>query len=481
MLFPLRIPIRIKLAVALSLLMSFITIFIGIVMTAQQRTSLETQMRNMASTITDKFAGDSKMPLLQNDNLTMNLLVQNALKYPGIENAYILNEKLLVEGHKEIEELGTKYSRYKESILNAKGAYPWLIQENKSSFTFATPIVFQETTVGYAVILFSKGFIMEKVRETQKRMALITISVLAIVLIVSIPLASGLLKPVFTLVKGTKEIALGNLWYRISPGKKDEIGELIDSFNHMASELEKKEILKGAFSRYVSPLVADEILKKPDEIRLAGERRKVTVLFADIRGFTALTRQMQPEEIVELLNRYFTILTEIIFYFDGTVDKFIGDAVMGVFGSPIPTEKHLRQGVRAAIVINKIMTEANRSREKRGLIQLPMGFGLDSGHVIVGSMGSNVRMEYTAIGDTVNVASRLSGLAKNREILISEKVYKEIESETSCTRMPDTNIKGIENLFTIYNITDIKEVWKPAIDDAIYAIKDKMRREKIAL
>lgn len=476
----LRIPIRIKLAVTLSLLMSFITMSIGIVMTAHQRASLEVQMRNMASIITDKFAGDSKIPLLQNDHLTMNLLAKNVLTYPGVVNAYILDEKLLIEGHKELEELGIKYYGYKEDILNAHGRYPWLIREDQASFTFATPIVFKETKVGYAVVLFSKDFITEKVKEAQKRIALITVSVIAIVLIVSIPLASGLLKPIFMLVKGTKEIALGNFWYRIPPGKKDEIGDLIESFNLMASELEKKEILKGAFSRYVSRHVADEILKKPDEIHLAGERRKVSVLFADVRGFTALTRQMQPEEIVELLNRYFTILTEIIFYFDGTVDKFIGDAVMGVFGSPISKENHLQQCVKAAVVINKIMTEVNRSRKKKGLIQLPMGLGLDSGDVIVGSMGSKVRMEYTAIGDAVNVASRLSGISKGGEILIGGKVYLEIEKEVSCMRMPDVNIKGIENPFAIYDVVDIKDAWKPAIDDAIHAIRDKMRREDIA-
>src|SRR3989338_8754492 len=205
------------------------------------------------------------------------------------------------------------------------------------------------------IFSFSKDFINEKIKESQNKIVLITISVIIIVVLLSVPLASELLKPIFMLVKGTKEIALGNLWYRIPPGKKDEIGDLIDSFNYMTSELEKKEILKGAFNRYVSEPVANEILKSPEKIK---------VLFADIRGFTALTRQMQPETIVELLNRYFTILTEVIFYFDGTVDKFIGDEVMGVFGSPIPREDHVKQGIKAALVIKRIMSEENRSREK---------------------------------------------------------------------------------------------------------------------
>jgi adenylate cyclase len=434
----------------------------------------------MAGTITDEFAGDSKMPLLQNDHLTTNLLVQNILKYPGIVNAYILNERLFIEAHKELAEVGIKYYGYEDGILNAQGPSPWLIQENEAIFTFATPIIFKETKVGYVVVSFSKDFIREKVKETQKRIAFITISVIVVVIILSIPLASRLLKPIFMLVKGTNEIILGNLWYRIPHGKRDEIGDLIDSFNRMASELEKKEILKGAFNRYVSPHVANEILKNPEKIQLAGERREITVLFADIRGFTALTRQLQPEEVVELLNRYFTILTEIIFSFHGTVDKFIGDEVMGVFGSPIPNEDHLQDGLKSAIVIKIVMTEINRLREKKGLVQLPMGIGLDSGHVIVGSMGSKVRMEYTAIGDTVNVASRLTGIAKNGEILVSEKVCARVEKEVSCIRMPDVNVKGIETPFTIYNVIGIKDAWKPVIYDAVNVIKNKIRREDIA-
>jgi adenylate cyclase len=476
-----KISVRIKLTVILSILMSFMIITIGIIMTAHERVSLEAQMRNMASTITDEFASDSKMPLLQNDHLTMNLLVQNILKYPGIVNAYILNEKLFIEGHKEINEVGMKYYGNTDAILKSEEPFPWLIQEDEVILTFSSPIIFKETKVGYVVISFSKDFIKEKVKDAQKRIVLITISVIGIVIILSIPLASELLKPVFMLVKGTKEIAIGNLWYRIPSGKKDEIGELIASFNNMAAELEKKEVLKGAFNRYVSAPVADEILKNPEKIHLGGEKREITVLFADIRGFTALTRQKQPEEIVELLNKHFTILTEIIFYFNGTVDKFIGDAVMGVFGAPILREDHLEYAIKAAIVVNKVMEAVNRLREKKGIARLPVGLGLDSGDVIVGSMGSKARMEYTAIGDPVNVASRLTGIAKDGEILIGESLYSKVKNLVSCIKMPDVNIKGIEKPFAIYNVVDSKDVWRADIENVVNSTLAGIRKEGIVL
>ena len=194
-----------------------------------------------------------------------------------------------------------------------------------------------------------------------------------------------------------------------------------------------------------------------------------------------MTRQMGPHEVVELLNRYFTILTEIIFRFNGTVDKFIGDAVMGVFGSPISMENHLQQGVLAAFGITRAMDEINSSRWKKGLVQLPIGIGLDSGHVIVGSMGSKVRMEYTAIGDAVNVASRLAGIAKDGELLISEEIYSKLEEIALCTKIPTVNIKGIDRPFTVFNITGLKDKWKKNVDDTIRAIMSEMRREGVAL
>lgn len=477
---PFKMSIRIKLAVVLSVLLSLLAVVIGIIMIGHQRRALEDQMRSLAGTITGEFSNNSKMPLLQNDRLTMNLLVQNLMNYPGITNAYILDEKLLIKGHKELEKVGIEYHGYKEDILNAGGPYPRLIRDDEDALTFASPIIFKKTQVGYTIVIFSKKFIQQKIKEARNRIILITASSIIAVLMLSIPLASGLLNPIFRLLKGTKEIALGKFWYRIHSDRRDEIGDLILSFNQMASELEKKELLKGAFDRYVSKPIADEILKNPEKIHLAGERREATVLFADIRGFTGIALKMQPEEIVGLLNNYFTTLTEIIFHFQGTVDKFIGDAVMGVFGSPLYISGHLEYGVKAAFGINKALEEINRLRGKREAVQFPMGIGLDSGFVVAGSMGSKVRMEYTVIGNTVNTASRLSDIAKGGDILVSKDVYAKIAGNVTAVEMPEINIKGIEKYFTLYNIIGLKGEWEKESRETVHMVMNKMGREGIA-
>ncbi|MBI5586906.1 MAG: HAMP domain-containing protein, partial [Deltaproteobacteria bacterium] len=356
------------------------------------------------------------------------------------------------------------------------GPPPW-VAESEGTITFVSPIVFKQTTVGYAVVLFSDDFIKERVQKAVTSVVLVAGIAIIIVSLISVPMASGLLRPIFRLFKGTKEIALGNFDYRIPDKSNDEMGDLVRSFNKMASELKEKELHKGIFSRYVSPQVADEILKEPERIRLGGERREVTVFFADIRDFTALSRKMLPEETVEILNRYFTLITEIIFRFNGTVDKFIGDAVMGVFGSPIRNETHLEHGVKAAAAIKKALEVVNRSRRSKGLVPLQMGLGVDSGEVIVGNMGSKSRMEFTAVGDSVNIASRLADLARGGEIIISESVYGSIKDNVIAEPMHAMVIKGFEHPLTLYSLVDLRGRWKEEVEEIVSSAVTQLENE----
>ena len=478
-----KIGIKIKLAVILSTLLFAATFSIGAILVVHQKASLEEQLRSMAGTITHEFASDSKIPFMQRDSLAMNLAVQNILKYPGIYDAYILSHSMQVEAHKDLTEAGADFKGFDGRLLeNRQDAAPWLINDGgEGLITFAAPIVFRGTTVGYTVLSFSKSFIQEQVRISIKKVAAIGLIAVAAMTLISIPLASGLLRPVFRLFKGTREIALGNFDYRIPEGGKDEMGDLVRSFNKMASELKKKEVLKGVFNRYVSQHVADEIFRDPESIRLGGDRREVTVFFADIRGFTSISRRMAPEDIVEMLNRYFTVVTDIVFRFEGTIDKFIGDAVMSVFGSPIKSPEHLESGVKAAMAIKLGVEELNRLRAVQNESALHMGIGLDSGEVIVGNMGSSVRMEYTAVGDPVNTASRLTDLAKGGDILVSEFIYKAIAENVVADEIKAVSIKGFENPVTLYNIRGLCGEWNDEVDRIVRLAFMELGREGIVI
>lgn len=472
-----KIGIKIKLALTLSLNMAIVVGFLGFIMIDQQRSALETQMRSMALSITGQFARDSKAPLLQGDKLSMGLNVQNILEYPGIEDALILNENLDVQCCKKGE---SKQNIVVDSWKTASTP-PWLIKEDMNTLSFLSPVVFQKTTVGYVNIKFSKRFINEKISEAITRVSIISISLISFLALLTLPFAARLLKPLFGIHRATSEIAMGNLGHRLPDSRKDEIGELQRSFNNMAIKLEQKEVLKGALNRYVSKDIADEILNNPDNIHLGGEKKDVTVFFSDIRGFTAFSQQMEPEEVVELLNHYFSLLTEAIFHFGGSVDKFIGDAVMAVFGSPVKDENHMEQGIKAAVAIRELLDRANSLREKKGLSALPMGAGFDSGMAIAGNMGSSVRMEYTVIGDTVNLAARLSGVAKGGEIILDKKVFDKISEHAIGELCPEVSIKGIDKPLSLYKLSSLKGSWKDDVDTYVAKTIVTMEKEHFGL
>lgn len=473
-----RMGIKAKLALILAALGFITTLVMGVVMISHLKSSLEGQMRSMALTITDEFASDAKFPLMQKDTLAMNLLVENILQYPGIYDAAILNDSLKIEGHMHLNRVGMGLPGA-GAIESSTGAPPWLIKDEAGIFSFASPIIFKGTTVGYTVVSFSDEFIQDRVWGAVTSAGVTILVAMLLVSLIAIPLASGLLRPMNRLFEATREVTLGNLDYRIPDARKDEIGDLMRSFNTMASELKKKEVLKGVFNRYVSPHVADEILKEPDRITLGGDRRDVTVFFADIRGFTPLSRRLLPEVTVDILNRYFTMATEIIFRFEGTVDKFIGDAVMAVFGSPIRTTGHLEQGIKSAIAIKQATSIINGLRHRKGLSPLYLGMGLEAGEVIVGNMGSQTRMEFTAVGEAVNMASRLTDLAKPGEVLIGEAAYRQVEEHVEAIVHEGVEIKGMEGETRVYNVKALRGKWKEEVDKVVQEVSGELERSGV--
>lgn len=201
--------------------------------------------------------------------------------------------------------------------------------------------------------------------------------------------------------------------------------------------LAQEEIARANYSRFMPEYVVNQILENPDSFRLGGVNQKVTVLFADIRGFTLLSEKEDPERIVELLNRYFTAMSELIFNHGGTLDKYIGDGLMAIFGAPHVSPMDATNAVKCAIAMQKKLLQINEELKREGYEEIGIGIGLHTGIATVGYVGSDRRSEYTAIGDTVNLASRLESIAAAGEILISEATAKDcLESFQLVAREP---------------------------------------------
>ncbi len=213
---------------------------------------------------------------------------------------------------------------------------------------------------------------------------------------------------------------------------------------------------KGALSRYVSNHVAESILQREDINLMQGNRMDITVLMSDIRGFTALSENMEPEKVVEILNIYFAAMIDIIFRNNGTLDKFIGDAIMVLFGAPFESYSHAELAVKTAVEMQEAMANINKMLEKQGLQTIQMGIGLSAGPAVVGDIGSEVRREYTAIGRTVNLAQRLESNAGPGQILASESLVQSLAGKLVVEKKADLAVKGFVEKVTAYRILEYR-------------------------
>ena len=211
------------------------------------------------------------------------------------------------------------------------------------------------------------------------------------------------------------------------------------------------------FGKYVSPGVLDEILEDPPE--LGGEDKEVTVLFSDIRGFTSMSESMQPEEVVGVLNDYLTTMTDIILAYGGTIDKFIGDAIMAVFGAPIHYTDHTLRAAKAALKMREALKGLWAKWAAEQKPPFDIGIGISTGEAIVGNIGSVRRTEYTAIGDIVNLGARIEPLNKefNTHILISEAVYERTKDSVVVSEIGQVKVRGKKQEVRLFELTDIKE------------------------
>jgi adenylate cyclase len=269
--------------------------------------------------------------------------------------------------------------------------------------------------------------------------------------------------PLKQLCSAMGEVAKGNFDVDSGVHLDDEIGEAATALHSMAHDLKEREHIKLAFARYVSHQVAEIVLKHPTSQAnaLVGQRRRITVLFADVRGFTSISERLPPEEVVSLLNEYFERMVEAIFKHGGTLDKFLGDGLMAIFGSPLEDSYQEENALAAALEMLSAASDlSHRITEKYGQT-FRIGIGINSGTAVVGNIGSSKRMEYTAIGDTVNLASRLESQTKELgvDILFSDYTRTGLHGELAqrLRRIGGVKVRGRAQeviAWTIENASD---------------------------
>jgi adenylate cyclase len=220
----------------------------------------------------------------------------------------------------------------------------------------------------------------------------------------------------------------------------------------MAKKIEKDAITRERFSRLLSPDLAEMVVNGQLSVQKGGETRVATVLFADIRGFTSMSENMAAADVLEMLNEYFEIMVQIAFNHEGTVDKFVGDEIMVIWGAPVSHEDDHARAVRAAVDMQKALGEFNRIREKEGANPIYIGIGINTGELVAGYIGSSKTMSYSVIGDTVNTGARLCSAAKPGQVVISEHTFARLDDEFDCVQLEDIKAKGKSKPLKVFNV-----------------------------
>ena len=322
----------------------------------------------------------------------------------------------------------------------------------------------RERFVSYSLPLFAEGGTAGVLlqRSLDKELApylrvertylLLALAGLLISIGVGVWIARSVSQPVLQLAEGTRKIAEGDYSQRIDVRTKDEVGLLATAFNQMSQGLAERDQVRDLLGKVVSPAVAAELLRK--DLTLGGEEREVTILFSDLRSFTSMSEARSPQEMLGILNRYFTRMSGIVETHGGVVDKYVGDALMALFGAPLDLPDHVDRALETALDMIDALNELNRQWQAQGLHPLNLGIGINTDVVVAGNMGSQTRLNYTVIGDGVNLASRLEELTKTPEydarIIISSSTLEKAKKHYRTRRLGEVAVKGRKEATEIY-------------------------------
>jgi len=282
------------------------------------------------------------------------------------------------------------------------------------------------------------------------------IFLMAIGVLLSIGLAilvsESVSKPLSDMEEAMKSVAHGSFDVRIPVVSNDEIGAVSEGFNRMIARLKESESIKESFGKYVSEEIRDEILK--GNIPLDGEMKRVTLLFSDLRNFTPFVESTHPKHVVAIMNQYFSEMTEAIKENRGLVLQYVGDEIEAVFGAPLGYESHPDMAVHAALEMRRRLAVLNQSLENQGFKPLRHGIGIHTGAVLAGNIGSKERVSYAMVGDTVNLASRISGLTKDFswDAILSQTTHDLLTGSYPMERLPAARVKGKKDEVTVYKL-----------------------------
>jgi class 3 adenylate cyclase len=250
------------------------------------------------------------------------------------------------------------------------------------------------------------------------------------------------------------------------------VGELAESLTEMSRGLKERDFIRDTFGRYLTKEVVSSILESKDGLKLGGEQREISVMMSDLRGFTALTSNMPPEDVIKFLNRYLGSMIEILIEYRGTIDEIIGDGILAFFGAPQDLDDHPSRAVACALRMQNAMEHINALNEADGLPHLEMGVAINTGSVVVGNIGSEKRSKYGAVGAQVNFTGRMESFTTGGQVLVSQSTYEKLAGKLDIKAELSVEMKGVVGKVNLYEVTGINGPHEVKLSNKCYKFKD---------
>lgn len=470
---PRHVPVAFKLAVSISLTTTIGMSLLGAVIIHNQTDLLNRNMLTFGRTVVQQMAQSAKEPILANDSLQLDVLAANLANGENVVGTVIYSTERSVlsrSGTSPFEFNGPYAGRARKFLDGNVDTLPWHWAHSPKGYvdamTFISPIRFRSTTVGYAEISFSRAAMTQSIHASVRSIAITTLILIVVSIIVSYLLGKRLSRPLHHLMDASRAIGNGQYDFHFDDRRNDEIGYLMSSFNSMAQGMLQKTQVEDAFSKYVPTRVAKEILSNLDEVELGGKHAYASVMFADIVGFTAKSERMTPEEVAALLNEFYTQIGRAAELFSGTIDKYMGDCVMLVFGLSDSDSDHVFNSLACAVFFQKLVARMNDTRLSQGKQAVRFRIGVNTGDMLAGVMGSSDRVQYTVVGDSVNLASRLCSVSAGDQIVITEETYDhpDIRKRVIAEKHESIRIRGKSKPVSTYLVHDVHEAYRPGME-----------------
>ncbi|HMH50612.1 MAG TPA: adenylate/guanylate cyclase domain-containing protein [Candidatus Acidoferrum sp.] len=346
-------------------------------------------------------------------------------------------------------------ARYTRVYGNGKGR--WI--------TAFAPIVLAGKNIAVLVVDYPVEIFLDRSRELAMTILQGTLAGGLGALVLGLLFARRITRPVSALTRGVARVAGGDLSQSLPVRSSDEIGQLTRAFNGMVEGLRQRDFIRNTFGRYVSPEVVKTLLESPEGLRFGGEKRVVTILMSDLRGYTRFAEHGDPADVMNVLNGYLARMTDIVVAHGGTINEFIGDAIFAIFGAPLAHPDHAERAAATALAMQRAMVEINADHVARGLPPFEMGIGINTGEAVVGNIGSEQRAKYAVVGSVVNVAGRVEGATVGGQIFVTASTHAALVALAEVAPPVSLELKGLSEPLLLYELRGIGGRFAQRLED----------------